>query len=580
MSNYLDYEYRKPKTAPKVMVSEPGTIRSKVLNTCAKISELVGSTLGPSGKTVLIERNEGGLPPIVTKDGVTVAKSMSFYDPVSQTILESFRQAAIQVVSTAGDGTTSATILAYSILREMQNFLAENPQESAQSVLKRLQNKVYKVLTPQIKESAIKTSLNGPSSLLEQVAMVSTNHDADLTAAIISAFKIVGENGYISLSEDTAEPGFEIQKIKGFSFNKGYDDYLQQIAVEFINDSENQQIFLQGCKFLLIDGKVKDLRGIQNILIFLEHLAESNKAPVNLLLVCHGFTREIIQDLSRLWKLSGFLKIFPVVTEINQLNSSQFEFLKDLSAYTGARIFSPMTDNFKNFKATDLGILENLSFECSRYKSTFLGLGNETTILDRITELEKRQNKESKANSLIIQEKIGRLTGGVARIIVRGFHDAQIREVKDRAEDAICSIRSALKDGVVPGGCRILINLSSLCYVDQDPAVNKILGTALLEPFLVLTNNCGLSKDEINGIYQGLISDESLVYDARNHKTLNFKEAEIYDSATAVYAALNTAVEIATTMASLGGIITYMRDEEADKELSGNEINARSLMKT
>ena len=562
------------------MVSEAGSIRAKVLNTCSKISELVGSTLGPAGKIVLIERNEGGLPPVSTKDGVTVAKSMSFYDPLSQNILESFRQAATQVVSVAGDGTTTATILAYSILREMQNYLADNPQESTQSVLRRLQKKVYKELTPKIKESALKVTLNDADGLLKQVALVSTNHDLELSNAVIEAFKMVGENGYISLSEENAEPGFDIQKIRGFSFNRGYDDYLQHLAVEFINDSENQQVFLQGCKFLLIDGKLKDLRGIQNILIYLEQLAQQNQTPVNLLLVCHGYTREILQDLARLWKMGGFLKIFPIITEMNQLNSSQFEFLKDLSAYAGARVFSPMTDNFKNFKPTDLGALETLAFECSRYKSTFLGAGNEATVLERVNELERRQSRESKANHLIIQEKIGRLTGGVAKIIVKGFHDAQIREIKDRADDAICSVRAALTSGIVPGGCRMLINLSSMCLVDSDPAVNKILGTALLEPFMVLTDNCGLSKDEINGIYQGLLSDENMVYDARKFETLNFKQANIYDSASAVYSALNAAVEIATNLASLGGIIAYSRDLNADKEFSDREIDARNSLKT
>lgn len=561
------------------MVSEPGSIRSKVLNTCAKIAEHVGSSLGPNGRITKIERNEGGLPPISTKDGVTIAKAMTFNDPVSQTILESFRQAAIQVVASAGDGTSNCCVLAYAIIREMQEYLAVNPQESPQSVLKRLQDKVYKVLTPKVKENAIKTSLNDPEGLLKQVALVSTNHDVELSEAVIKAFKIVGENGYISLSEDNSEPGFEVQKIKGFSFNRGFEDYLQHLAVEFINDSENQQISLQGCKFLLIDGKIKDLRGVQNILIHLEQLAQSTNSPVNLLLVCHGFTREVLQDLARLWKLSGFLKIFPVITEISALSSSQFEFLKDVSAYTGARVFSPMSDSFKNFKATDLGSTDTVHFECSRYKSTFLGAGNEQTILERVSELEKRQNRESKANNLIIQEKIGRLTGGVAKIIVKGFYDAQIREIKDRAEDAICSIRSSLKDGVVPGGCRILINLSTLCNIDPDPAVNKILGQALLEPFLVLTSNCGLSKDSINGIYQGLLSDENLVYDARRQEMMNFKEAGVYDSAAAVFCALNTAVEIATDLASLGGIICFMRDDEADTELSNREIEARKLMK-
>lgn len=560
------------------MISDSGSLTNKVLLTCSKISELVGSTLGPNGKTVLIERNEGGLAPIATKDGVTVARSMSFYDPVSQCILESFRQAAIQVVSTAGDGTTTATILAYSIIREMQSYLKDNPQESAQSVLKRLQSKVYKSLTPIIKSSATKTTLNDSDTLLKSVALVSTNHDQDLSNAVIEAFKMVGENGYISLSEENSEPGFEVKKIKGFSFNRGYEDYLQYLANEFINDSENQQIHLDACKFLLIDGKVKDLRGIQNILMFLEHHAEASKTPTNLLLVSHGFTREVLQDLSRFWKMGGHLKIFPVISEISALSSSQFEFLKDLSAYSGAKVFSPMTDNFKTFKSEDLGRLETISFECDKYKSTFLGSGYENTILERVSELEKRQNRESKANSLIIQEKIGRLTGGVARITVKGYHDAQIREIKDRAEDAICSIRAALTTGIVPGGCRMLINLSTACYVDSDPAVQKILGQALLEPFLVLMNNCGLKSDEINGIYQGLLSDGNLVYDARRHLSLNFQDAEIYDSASAVYCALNTAVEIATTLASLGGIITFARDEAADKELSDNEINARKLM--
>lgn len=559
--SFLDHQYRKPKSAPKIVLPANDILKQKITEIVNKVSSLVGSTLGPNGSTVLIERADPGLPPLMTKDGVTVIKEVTESDDVKQAILETYRSAAISTVENAGDGTTSCVILAGSILDKLNKYLSKNKKISPQYAARELQLYLNSEIIPYIEKSSLKIDYKNAEELLFKVAKVSTNGDEDLTKMIMEAYSLVGDSGHITVVEESGMPGFDILKTDGYPFEKGFEQSLGMFCNEFINDNDGNKIVLENPHYLLIDGKVLELNPLVPFLSLVEQEFQKGLVSPNIVIMAHGFSKEVIAKLAQWWKVEGALKILPCATPADMLVNSQYDFLKDMAAFTGGKIFNPLTNPLHNAVIQDLG-KPSVSFESQRYKSVVHGTGNERTVLIRVNEL-KAQAKQPSATPLaksILEERAGRLSGGIAKLVIRGVSEAHTRETRDRAEDAICAIRGAVKSGVLPGGCRILLNLSLMAETHSSELIREVIASSLREPLFKLLINCGLSASEIAEIVEHLVNNPGQVYDAAKSVFGSPLELDLLDSTPAVKEAIRSAVSISSLLSTLGGVIVFARD--------------------
>ena len=318
--------YRKVKTVSKVMVVRdypdttdtrkwwqkvlryPVPVRSSrlentVLDTMKVISDLVGSTLGPGGHSVLLERQEHDLPNFVTKDGVTVFKSMGFSDPVKHAIMEAARDASVRTASEAGDGTTTATILAYSIVKNIAAYTKANPSISPQKIIRKLQSHFKNSIEPSIREhsTACEYGTETGNRLLASVAKLSANGDAPLAEAVMGCLDLVGDDGNVTITEISGPSAYEIDHIEGYPMNVGYEDSCGRFYNKFINDPGNQRVFVEKPVFLLYHGRITD---IQSIIFTMERVGlewQGNGFNHNVILVATGFSESVLAQLAMNW---------------------------------------------------------------------------------------------------------------------------------------------------------------------------------------------------------------------------------------------------------------------------------------
>ncbi len=563
----LDKELKKSKSASKIAVPASPELEKLVLKTVDEIATMVGATLGPHGKTILIERQDDDMAPYQTKDGVTVAKSLGFRNSVKQVILEAFRDAAIKTVEFAGDGTTTATVLARAILKNMKAFLKSHPEYSPQQAVREIVQFFEQECVPYIESQAVKINKDNYNELLLTVAKVSTNGDDLLSQNVLKAFNMVGSAGHITIGEENGSSGYDVTKVSGYVINKGFEESCSRFSNEFINDQANSRIVLENPRFILIDGNVMDLGGLGKLFQLLEQEFNNNKTnSVNYVVFAHQFSISVLAQFAKAQASSTF-KIIPCLTPMDALANSRYDFLRDMAAFTGGKIFNSINYPLNQGVPADLGSCGTL-FEMNRFRSVVHGNGNEATIIQRAQQLMVRKDSPSTSRfeKSILEERIGRLTGGIAKLTIRDVSDSQIRETKDRADDAICAIRGASKHGVIPGGGRILLNLSLRASKSEFPVVSKVLGTAFTEPLLLLLQNSGMSEGETKDILYKLIEDDRLIYNTLTKQLGDAFELKLLDSVPAVLEAVRSAVSIAGLLGTLGGICVFERDDDYDRE--------------
>lgn len=216
------FQSSKPKSAGKIMLSSKDQLNTLVLETLTHMASMAGSTLGPGGRQVLIERPEMGMKPIITKDGVTVIKNLGYADSVKQLILESARDAALRTASEAGDGTTTATILSSAIADYTYEASKNNPKMSPQRIVRELQNMVP-YIKEKIKTFSIFADSDNYTEVLKSVAALSANSDSELADSVIEAFDTVGEEGNLTIVEATGPSKYEVERISGYTVDQGYE---------------------------------------------------------------------------------------------------------------------------------------------------------------------------------------------------------------------------------------------------------------------------------------------------------------------------------------------------------------------
>jgi chaperonin GroEL len=570
--------YRKVKDADKIVLPKSPLLTEKVLHTMKRISDIVGATLGPGGQPVLIERQDNNLPSMVTKDGVTVFRSLGFRDEVEHEIMSTARDAAVRTASEAGDGTTTATILSEAIVRRTNQYCKANPRVSPQRVVRKLEQAYRELIAPALSKLAIDVDFSSESgrNILHAVAKVSANGDTDLADAVLKCFDAVGDDGNVTIIEMSGPSHYEVERLEGYPVGMGYEESCGRYFPSFINDQATQRILLEKPRFILYYGTITSAMTMALIGDKIYNDWQEHGTSPNVVFVANGFSDEVLGVMMHNFLLPNSICPVPLLVPKGPFLNYSMSFLQDLKAFTGATIFDPANRPLESAELEDLGHgIE--SFEASRYRSNIIGNPDESSISLRVEELEANMaNPESELERQFLQERIGKLTGGIAKLKVIGASNGELREKRDRAEDAVMSIRGAIRNGALPGGGWSLIYLAKMMSETGDPILNQILGGAFREPVFRLLSNIGADSDEIDSIVEQLeesvidycdndYSKDAKVYDADAGQFTYAMKAGLLDSVPAVRDAIKNAISIASLLGTLGGAVVFGRDQELER---------------
>jgi chaperonin GroEL len=556
--------HRKAKSAPKIFLTDQKKLKKLVLDSMGEAATMVGRTLGPGGRNILIESDYPGIPNKNTKDGVTVFKSLGAIDAYKHLIIEQARDVAQRTATEAGDGTTTATVLAYNIILNLFDFCENNPKYSPQKAARRITKVAREILVPYIRSRSIPIGEEN-KEMLKMVAKISANGDEEMANAVIQAFEEIGygDASHVTIREVSGSPGYKVQRIDGFPIPIGYEESIGKLHNAFVNDQANQRCFLEKPLFLLFDGVLNDLITIDPLLAAIgTKYVEGNADFKNIVIFAHGFSENVLTTLAFNFANPGTINVLPVMTPMAQFLNSQTHFLYDLAAFTGAKVFG-LKDQVSTATLQDLGAGME-SFECYRFRSTVIGDPDPVNVEVRAEELKTmKENAESQAEKIFLEERIGKITNGIAKLTIYGGSNGELKEAHDRCEDAVCAVRSAISHGALPGGCRIALDMAFKLaqeLPEGDPAREVLMPSLLALPNTLL-DNAGYNSAEIEDALAKLVRDNELVYDIENEKFGKAEELGLFDATKAVEESLVNAVSIATVLGTMGGIVCHPRDE-------------------
>lgn len=496
----------------------------KVFVGIEKLSRAVGSTLGASGRCVLLEDNSGN--PVITKDGVTVADSIVLLDPVENMGAKLLKEAARKTVREAGDGTTTATVLAHAILKETYKQDNANSRKIKEGIEKAA-NLVIEYL------ESIKVPVTG--DMIDHVATISTNNDPILGKLVADAFRSVGETGVVMM-ETSEEAECSLEVVEGVQYNKGL------VNTHFITNLERKTAELENPLVLLMESPVDTIRQIQPAL---EYVIKNNRQ----LLIIGDLEPAVISALA-MNKLKGNIKIN--VVDAPTYGITKKEVLDDLSMLTGATIINEdLGDDLDMFQPEYFG---NCIKSITSHEDTVLHTGETTEEINNIIEeLKKELLKNNNAPTTIkLETRLARLSAKIAVVKVGANSSIELKEKADRIEDAICATKAAIKEGIVPGGGIALLDASY--NIDTFSTGEEILLLAIRAPFNVILENAGIEEISIDAL-----TKVGFGINVITGKTVNMIEHGIIDPLLVTKSALKNAVSVATTILSTNCVINNLR---------------------
>lgn len=554
--------YQKTKT--KQIIVDQNTVTKIVLKTIEEMATIAGRTLGPSGRPVLIERE--GMAPLVTKDGVTVIKAIGVADAAANVIVDACKEISINTAKDAGDGTTTAIVLGNALVRHGQEFLKLNPKYSPQRMINDLQDAYKKVIVPFLKSKSVSADTE---EQLRYVATISANGDTEIAEAVVKALMSAGDDGTVLINESPSGV-IEVKTIDGYIVTTGLKE-LGQIGPAFINDRGGQQVKMDNGYVVLYDGTINDLKipGLIQDAVSDDH-GFTDGTPI--IVFAHDFADSVLDKFAKTTK--GGLTIVPVKTPRSGLPNGASMFLHDMSAYTGATVYDPGTAE----KLDDDGLGHFETARINMYETFIMGSPDSDAINDRVEELKSVSEAAfSEFDRSFLRAAIAKLTGGVSTIHVGGSSDLEIREKKDRVEDAVEAVRSAIAEGIVPGGCSMHLQLADHLqnHANFKPSWN-IIADALQAPFTLLLSNCG--EDPVEVYKQLLEQDGEVVFDANTHEFVNPFKAGIIEPTKVVRVSIGNALSVATLLTTLGGVIVVPRDAGLETQMELANQAFKSMM--
>lgn len=503
--------------------------RDKLISGIRKISRAVKSTLGPMGNTVVLESQNHTRGLTVTKDGVTVAKAINLKDPVENLAVRMVKEAADRTATSAGDGTTTAIVLTEAIVLEGMKRIKEDPTINVTDLVREMNE-----ITEGIIKDLTRRSKKVSGRTLRDVATISSNNDKDLGKLISDIYKEVGKDGVVTVeNSQTSQTYYEVTN--GIKIERGHTSRL------FINNQKNDECILDDVYILATDLEIGNILNIENVL---KPIIQSNKK----LLIIGECSQNVINTLGMNVVKNG-LKICNIKPP--QFGYKTKELMSDIALSVGAKYFSESTgDDLSLITMSDLGHAQKVVVGPTQ---TVIVRDEKTSdeVRDRIGELKAaREQSQSKSDRDFINDRIASLSGGVGVVYVGGDSDIEQKELYDRVEDAVCAVRSALEEGILPGGGSALL-FTSLSMDGDTPAVS-IMRSALAAPFKQIVENGGkMIPAHIDSFGEG--------YNVKNSEYGNMYKLGVIDPAKVTKNALKNAVSVATTILTTNAIVTLCR---------------------
>ncbi len=501
--------------------------KSKILKGIDKLTNAVSSTLGASGKCVILEDQHG--QPSITKDGVTVAEAITLLDPVENIGATLLKDAARKTVKEAGDGTTTATVLANEIL----TLACVVDKNNTRSIKEGINSGVKKVIT-----YLEKISIPVKDEMVKQVATISANNDIELGEKIGDAFLSVGKTGVVSMEESNT-PDTHIEIVDGIQYNKGLK------SVHFVTDEAGKTAELKKPLVLIVESKIENIRKIQAVL---EYVIKNNRS----LFIIADVEPQVLSALA-MNKIKGNIKINIVDAPVFGYTKKQV--LNDIALMTGATVINEhLGDDLDLIQPEHLG--ECVKVSTTEYETIIQTKPPSKEVKKLITKVKKDLDKEKAPGHITrLEKRLALLSAKIANVKVGANSDVELREKKDRVEDAICATKAAIKEGIVPGGGIALLNAAA--NIDEENIGEEILTKSIIAPFRTILTNAGLepviSKEDGFGI------------DVVTGNMVNMIDEGIIDPLSVTKSALKNAASVATTILSTDCVINNIREHEGDR---------------
>jgi chaperonin GroEL len=515
--------------------------RQAILRGVNILADAVKITLGPKGRNAVIEKKFGA--PIITKDGVTVAKEIELQDPLENMGAQMVREVASQTSDVAGDGTTTATVLAQAIFREGVRTVAAGASPMS---LKRGIEKAVEICVAEIKK--ISSEVKG--DMIAQVGTISANTDKLVGTLIADAMKKVGKDGVITVEESrTMETTLEI--VEGMQFDRGY------LSPYFVTDVERQECVLADAHILIFEKRINSMK---NLITLLEHVVKLSQP---LLIIAEDVEGEALATLV-VNKLRGTLQCAAV--KAPGFGDRRRAMLEDIAVLTGGKCISEdLGINLENVKIEDLGHAKKIIID--KDNTTIIeGAGKNTEIESRIKQLRAQiEESTSDYDGEKLQERLAKLVGGVAVIKVGAATETELKEKKARVEDAMHATRAAVEEGIVPGGgvalLRCIPALDRL-KLEEDEAIGvNIVKRALEEPTRQIAVNAGHEGAVVVARVRES-KDANFGFNASTEEFGDLLKAGVIDPAKVTRLALQNAASIAALMLTTEALIAEFKGEE------------------
>ena len=518
--------------------------RVELLSGVEQLNNAVKSTLGPKGRTVVIEKSFGG--PHVTKDGVTVAKEIELEDPMENAGAQMVKEAASKTNDEAGDGTTTATVLAHAILKEGFKKIANgaNPIELKRGIDKTV-NKVVEYLKDESRP------VNGTEEIA-QIGTISANNDSSIGSMISEAMDKVGQNGVITVEEGKSSET-ELDVVEGMRFDRGYS------SPYFVTNSEKMTVELEDPFILLYDKKISNMKDV------LPLLEQSMQMDRPMLIIAEDVEGEALSTLV-VNKVRGTLKVATV--KAPGFGAKRIEQLEDIAVLIGATVINDKVGlTLEEATLDHLGSAEKVII--TKDNTTIVnGFGDSESVQERIDNMASQlEGTDSEYEKEKLQERLAKLAGGVAVIRIGAGSEIEMKEKKDRLDDALCATKAAVEEGIIAGGGTVLRGYQHFeddIYENEDQKLGRdIVLKACKAPFEAILENAGLNAEVIwnkivttgDGVRSG--------YDVRTETILeDMVDVGIIDPVKVTRIALEKASSVAGTMLTTECVVTNIPKDE------------------